>query len=58
MLFPTKGRKLSPCCFHTNGLSGYHTVDAITALASLAEQDALWPVERKEKGKEGKEYTF
>lgn len=23
-----KREKISPCCFHTNGLSGYHTVDA------------------------------
>lgn len=28
------------------------------ALASLAKQDALWPIERKEKGKEGKEHTI
>lgn len=27
-VIPCKKEKISPCCFHINGLSGYHTVDA------------------------------
>lgn len=45
--------KIIPCCFHTKGLRGYHTVGAITALASLLNRMLPSPLRGKRKERKG-----